>query len=91
MVLTEVSFCLKTFFFPPSLVYAQDGGLDRIEVLVQSADFLSSATFLNWICTHELDYDCVTMNWILIGLNWIVSLKCLEMTFVVIWCNITLI
>jgi len=25
------------------------------------------------------------MNWILIGLNWIVSLKCLEMTFVVIW------
>ena len=25
------------------------------------------------------------MNWTLIGLNWMVSLKCLEMTFVVIW------
>ena len=27
-----------------------------------------------------MDYD-----WILIGLNWIGSLKCLEMTFVLIW------
>ena len=32
-----------------------------------------------------LDYDCNIMTWIVIGLNWTVSLKCLEMTFVVIW------
>jgi len=25
------------------------------------------------------------MNWILIGLNWTVSLKCFEMTLVVMW------
>ena len=25
------------------------------------------------------------MNWIITDLNWTVSLKCLEMTFVVIW------
>ena len=29
------------------------------------------------------------MNWILIGLNWIVVLKWLEMTLVVIWCIIS--
>jgi len=28
----------------------------------------------------------ITMNWTLVGLNWTVSLKSLEMTFVVIWC-----
>ena len=27
----------------------------------------------------------IAVNWIIFGLNWIVSLKCLEMTFVVIW------
>ena len=25
------------------------------------------------------------MSWIIIGLNWTVFLKCLEMTFVVVW------
>ena len=32
-----------------------------------------------------MDNDCITMNWIIIGLNWTRSLKCLEMTFGVIW------
>jgi len=27
----------------------------------------------------------ITMNWTVIALNWTVLLKCLEMTFVVIW------
>jgi len=37
---------------------------------------------MNW---NLLVYECITVNWILIGLNWTVSLKCPEMTFVVIW------
>jgi len=30
----------------------------------------------------------ITINWTLIGLNWTISLKCLEMTFAVIWRDI---
>ena len=57
---------------------------------MQSVDFLSQATFfLNYICMNwtslefgiSLDYDCITMNWILIVLNWNVF----EMIFDVIW------
>ena len=33
-----------------------------------------------------LDYDCITNNWVIFVLNLGVSLKCLEITFVVIWC-----
>ena len=41
---------------------------------------------MNWSNLEfiELDYNWITMNWTVIGLNWIVSLKCLEMIFVVI-------
>ena len=28
----------------------------------------------------------ITMNWTLTGLNWTILLKCLEITFVVLWC-----
>ena len=36
---------------------------------------------MNWI---GLDYNYITMNYTVIGLNW-ASLRCPEMTFVVIW------
>jgi len=59
--------------------------MDQREVLVQSVGFLSDETFLsmNWtnFAFNQFDYDCITMNWI-------VSLKGLEVTFVVIWCFI---
>jgi len=49
---------------------------------------------------HGLNSECIyqliirssniflTMNWTPVGLNWTVLLKCLEITFVVIWCYI---
>ena len=37
---------------------------------------------INW---DWLEYDCIAIVWIIIGLNSVVSLKCLKMTFVGIW------
>ena len=56
---------------------------------------LARQLFLNGLCrnwtnleSNEIDLIglwFITMNWILIGLNWTVSLKCLQMTFIGIW------
>ena len=41
----------------------------------------------NFINLISLDYDWISMNWIVIGLNWTVSLKWFEITFVGIYLN----
>ena len=69
------------------LMHAPDGGLNRREHSMKSVGFKSALS--------ELDYfgfNCISFNWILIGLQWIglwtVFPKCLEMTVVVIWFDI---
>ena len=58
-------------------------------LLVSLANFLAIGFVLirliwNVMNLMWLDYDCITMNWIVFGLNCIASLKYLEMTFVMI-------
>jgi len=36
----------------------------------------------------EFNYDCIIINWIVIGLNLTEPLKCLLVTFAMIWCCI---
>jgi len=57
------------------------------EVLVQSVGFLSLAAFFKLALYVWIGLICNLMNliWFPIGLNLTVSLKCSEMTFVVIW------
>jgi len=45
---------------------------------------------LNWhhmnltnLDLNKFDYDWITLSWIITGLNWTDTLKCLKMTFVV--------
>jgi len=78
-------FLLKgSFSFHSHLMHTQDKRLESVGFLNWGLFLLALYVWIGLIWNLMIGFYCITSNWILIGLNWIVSLKSLEMTFVVI-------